>query len=136
MKNVLAALLVASLLGCSQHRAVAHNPAGAAMLPVARVIVTVPQGAHTVTLTWVASTTSGVTYSVLRGTTAGAETPISGATGIKVLTYVDAAVVAGTTYFYEVVAVDASGNISVPSNEATAVVRPSAPTNPTIIKQQ
>lgn len=88
-------------------------------------------GPHTVTLNWVASTTPGVTYNVLRSTTTGTETSL--ATGITAVTYVDSTVVAGQTYFYEVVAVDASNNASVPSNEVQAVVKPDAPTNPTIL---
>jgi RHS repeat-associated protein len=73
-----------------------------------------------VALSWTAS--SGATsYNVYRGTTSGGEgaTPI--ATGLTGTTYTDTAVTAGTTYYYEVVALNASGN-SGPSTEASAIV--------------
>lgn len=74
------------------------------------VVTLTGSGQHNVLLNWGASSTSGVTYSVFRGTTAGGEgtTPI--ASGISALTYTDTNVTAGTTYFYTVEAVNAAGS--------------------------
>ena len=78
-----------------------------------------------VTLTWGASTTSGVTYNVYRSSTSGTETsnaPI--ATGITTTSYVDGSVAPGT-YYYEVTASTTSGGTIVsssPSNEASASI--------------
>ena len=88
------------------------------------------QTQHKVILTWGASPTSGVTYDVYRATTAGAcgTTPL--ATGITSLTYTDATVISGSTYFY---AVDASGSggKSACTNEVQVLipVPPQPPTN-------
>jgi predicted phage tail protein len=78
--------------------------------------------AHSVSLSWAASTTSNVTYNVYRATTSGgySSTPIASA--ITGTTYTDTTVQAGTTYFYVTKAVDSSGNLSAASNEAQAPV--------------
>lgn len=87
---------------------------------------------HSVTLTWTASTTAGVTYTVYRATSAaGPFTAIS--SGISSLTYTDTTAVDGTQYFYEVDAVDTVGGVvedSGPSNEvnATEPISPNPPT--------
>lgn len=78
--------------------------------------------AHQVTLTWVPSTNSGVTgYNVYRSQTNGSGyvkltgTPVSG------LTYVDANVTGGQTYYYEVTVVSGAAE-SAPSNQVTMLV--------------
>ncbi|HWF65835.1 MAG TPA: hypothetical protein VN670_00945, partial [Acidobacteriaceae bacterium] len=74
-----------------------------------------------VPLSWAASSTPGVTYSVFRGTTSGF-TPSAGnqiASGLGTLTYTDASASASTTYYYLVEAVEA-GTSSSPSNQASA----------------
>ncbi|HUI41246.1 MAG TPA: IPT/TIG domain-containing protein [Terriglobia bacterium] len=78
-------------------------------------------GAHSVTLNWDGSTGGGqVTgYNVYRGTTSGGETLLTSAGDI--LTFQDAAVSAGQTYYYEVTATGPGGE-SGRSNEAIAVV--------------
>jgi beta-glucanase (GH16 family) len=80
-----------------------------------------------INLSWTASTTSGVTYTVLRGGT-------SIATGVTGTTYSDTGLAASTQYSYTVEAVD-SGGTSPASNTATATTLaascttvPSAPT--------
>jgi beta-glucanase (GH16 family) len=81
-----------------------------------------------INLSWTASTTSGVTYTVLRGGT-------SIATGITGTTYSNTGLAASTQYSYTVEAVD-SGGTSPASNTATATTQggvscttvPSAPT--------
>ena len=67
-------------------------------------------GKHTVTLTWTASTTKGVTYNVYRGSAAGVcnGKPTPYATAITGTTYVDTNVSPGT-YFYNVSAVGPTG---------------------------
>lgn len=76
---------------------------------------------HTVSLTWVASTTSAVTgYNVYRSTTSGGGfVKVGSASG---LSYTDSTVQNSTTYYYVTTAVDSIGDESVYSNEATAVI--------------
>jgi hypothetical protein len=81
---------------------------------------TAPQ--HSVTLTWVASTSTVSGYHVYRGTQSGGPYTLISSGLIGVLTYADSTVQAGTTYFYVVTAVDSSGNESSFSNEVQAVV--------------
>ncbi len=69
-----------------------------------------------IALSWSASTTSGVTYSVYRGTSGAAATAIK--TGLTTTSYTDTTVVAGITYTYYVVAVN-SGGTSPQSNQLT-----------------
>lgn len=58
---------------------------------------------HSANLSWHASTTKGVTYSVFRGTKFGG--PYAGiANGVVGLTYTDYAVTSGGTYYYRVAA--------------------------------
>ncbi len=71
-----------------------------------------------VALTWNAST--GATgYNVYRGTTSGGENTTPIATGIATTSYTDTGLANGTTYYYEVKAVNSFG-ISGYSNEASA----------------
>ena len=103
------------------------------------------KAAHSITLTWTASidTSSTLGYNVYRGTTTGAESstainssPIDINCSGSTCTYNDTAVVAGTTYFYVVKAVNTStGMMSVPSNEASATVPIAAPTGLNVIAQ-
>jgi hypothetical protein len=70
-------------------------------------------GKHTVSLAWTASTTSGVTYNIYRGSAAGvcSGSPIPYATGITSASFVDTNAPAGT-YFYNVSAVGPNGESS------------------------
>lgn len=76
---------------------------------------------HAATLTWVASTTPNVTYSVHRSESAGGPYTLIKA-GVKLLSFFDPNVIAGRTYYYVVTAVDPSGNASGYSNQATAKI--------------
>lgn len=77
---------------------------------------------HTVHLTWDASTSQVIGYRVYRRETSGGSyNPLNG-TAINALMYDDTSVSSGLTYDYVVTAVDASGNESVQSNQATAVI--------------
>ncbi|MGE0449794.1 MAG: S8 family serine peptidase [Vicinamibacterales bacterium] len=84
-----------------------------------------------VTLKWTAS--SGATsYKLLRGTSAGTYNPTPIATGLTSTSYVDTAVVNGTTYHYAVVATNGVGDSSPSANaSATPIAPPSAPTGVT-----
>jgi hypothetical protein len=77
-------------------------------------------------LAWTASATSGVTYSVFRGTASGF-TPNAGsqvASGLTGLSYTDTNLAGSTAYYYVVEAVNANGT-SAPSNQATATTQAS-----------
>jgi hypothetical protein len=74
-----------------------------------------------INLNWTASTGSGVTYSVFRSTASGF-TPSSAnqiASGLSGTTFVDTGLIASTTYFYLVEAVDTFAS-SAASNQASA----------------
>jgi len=77
-------------------------------VPPAPTGLTTTAGNADVSLTWTAS--SGATsYNIYRSTTSGGEgsTPI--ATGVSTTSYTDTGLTNGTTYYYEVAAVDAAG---------------------------
>ena len=76
---------------------------------------------HAATLTWVASTTPNVTYSVHRSEAVSGPYTLIRA-GVQLLSFFDPNVIAGRTYYYSVTAVDSSGNASVYSNQATATI--------------
>jgi len=77
---------------------------------------------HSVSLTWDASSSSGVTgYYVYRGTTSGGPyTKLSSL--LSGTSYVDGSVVAGQSYYYVTTAADSSGDQSAYSNEAQATI--------------
>jgi hypothetical protein len=80
------------------------------------------QVVHTVALTWNASTSTVSGYNVYRSTVSGSSYVKINSSLNAALSYTDAAVQNGTTYYYVTTAVDASGNESVFSNEVTAVI--------------
>jgi fibronectin type 3 domain-containing protein len=138
-------------IGTWYYRVVAVDAAGNASPPstAASAVVadvqppTAPTGLATtvanqdVTLNWTASTdTVGVTgYEVHRSATSGFTPDASSKiANVAAATYKDATVTGGTWY-YKVIAVDAAGNTSAPSNQATATTTappdgepPTAPT--------
>src|SRR5262249_59835245 len=70
-----------------------------------------------VNLTW--SAVSGATsYDIYRATTKGGEGSTPFMTGVTTASYIDTGLVDGTTYYYEVSAVNAGGQSGV-SNEAS-----------------
>ena len=78
---------------------------------------------HSVTLSWDASTSSTVVgYNVYRSTVSGGPYTLLTSSPIAATTYTDMTVQAGVTYYYVVTAVDASGNESAYSNEASVTV--------------
>lgn len=82
---------------------------GATAVPAAPVLTATPS-TGVVNLSWTVPFDGGsaiTAYNVYRGTSAGAETPL--ATVTTGTTYTDLAVTSGTTYYYEVSAVNADG---------------------------
>jgi hypothetical protein len=81
-----------------------------------------PPPAYTVQLTWDASTSQVVGYIVLRGETSGGPyTPLF-ATALNALSYTDATVASGATYYYVVTAIGETGIESGLSNQVTVVI--------------
>jgi SdrD B-like domain len=81
-----------------------------------------PAQARTATASWLASTSVVSGYNVYRGTVSGGPyTKLNGSL-ITLLTYTDATVQNGQTYFFVTTAVDGSGSESVFSNEVMAVI--------------
>jgi len=80
-------------------------------------------GLHVVSVTWTASTSSGVTgYQISRGTSSsGPFTVLASVTGAATTSYTDTTVVSGTTYYY-VVATVAGSSISSNSSPVAAAV--------------
>jgi len=77
---------------------------------------------HSVGLTWIASTSPVVGYNVYRSTVSGSSYSQINAGLVTTFSYADSAVQSGATYYYVVTAVDAGGNESAFSNQATAFV--------------
>jgi hypothetical protein len=86
--------------------------------PAAPTLLAATAGNGQVALSWTASS-EATSYSVYRGTSAGAEGATPVATGITTPAYTDTGLVNGTTYFYTVAAVN-TGGTSPMSNEASA----------------
>lgn len=107
------------------------NSAQTSALPVAPPTVPTGLGAIAgnaqVVLSWAAST-SAVSYNVKRSTVSGGSyTTISTSGAIKTTSYVDAPLTNGTTYYYVVSAVNASGESA---NSAQAQAQPVLPVVP------
>jgi fibronectin type 3 domain-containing protein len=78
--------------------------------------------AHSATASWTASTSVVSGYNVYRGTVSGGPyTKLNGSL-VSALTYLDATVQSGNSYFYVTTSVDGSGTESVFSNEGAAVI--------------
>jgi Putative Ig domain len=86
--------------------------------------MTVAQGtAYSVALTWGASPSSGVTgYNVYRSTVSGNDYVRINSSPVSELGYVDGTVLDGTTYYYVLTSVDASGDESGYSTEVQMVI--------------
>lgn len=78
--------------------------------------------AHSVSLSWTASTSTVVGYNVYRSTISGGPYTMITSSAVPGTIYTDNAVQAGVTYFYVVTAVDSNGNESAFSNEASVTV--------------
>src|SRR6266481_5936714 len=81
------------------------------------------QVAHSVALSWIASTTSTVSgYNVYRSTVSGTGYAKMNSLLVSALIYTDGTVQNATTYYYVTTAVDAIGTESTYSNEVPAVI--------------
>jgi hypothetical protein len=81
-----------------------------------------PAAQHNVGLSWSASTSTVIGYNVYRGTQSGGPYVAITSAADASTTYTDSTVLAGSTYYYVVTAVDGSGNESTYSNQAQAVI--------------
>jgi hypothetical protein len=109
---------------------VPYVPADAA-LPLAPVTLAAVAGTNQVALNWVSGGTSNVTYSIYRGPNPGGAYSLI-ASNQPSTSYLDTAVLAGTTYYYVATARDGFANESPNSNEASATPvspLPNLPTN-------
>jgi len=75
-----------------------------------------------VVLNWNASASQVVGYRVYRSVTSGGAYNLLSGSAVNALTYTDTTVVAGSTYYYVVTAVDSAGVESGHSNQVTAAV--------------
>jgi hypothetical protein len=79
--------------------------------------------AHSVSLSWVASTSTVVGYNIYRGTVSGGPYALLNSSAPDgALSYTDMAVTAGQTYYYVVTAVDSNGVESIVSNEVSVTI--------------
>jgi hypothetical protein len=85
-------------------------------------------GNHVVSLSWTASTSSGVTgYQISRGTSStGPFTVLGSVTGAATTSYMDTTVVSGSTYYYVIAAV--AGSTVGPNSSPIATVPSQVPT--------
>ena len=81
-----------------------------------------PNVPHTVGLNWGASTSTVTGYNVYRSTVSGSAYAKVNAALLAGMSYSDAGVQSGLTYYYVATAVDGSGNESVYSNEVVAAI--------------
>jgi hypothetical protein len=81
-----------------------------------------PSPTHSATASWTASTSPVVGYNVYRSSTSGGPYTKLNASPTTSLTYTDATVASGQSYYYVTTAVDASGAESINSNEQKAVI--------------
>ena len=99
--------------------------------PPAPAGLTAAAGSGQVTLSWSASA-GATSYNVYRGTSSNGESTTPLATGLTSTSYTDTAVTSGTTYYYEIKAVNSSGTSGV-SNEASATPITGLPSAPTAL---
>jgi hypothetical protein len=78
------------------------------------------QQAHSVALSWIASTSTVAGYNVYRSTVSGTQYAKVNSSLVGGPAYTDGTVLGGTLYYYVTTAVDASGNESANSNEVSA----------------
>ncbi len=93
-------------------------------VPGAPTSLSATPSSGSVTLSWTAPTSNGGSaitgYAIYRGTSSGAETLLTTVPSTT-QSYADTTVIAGTTYYYEVVAVNSIGTSAL-SSEVSAVV--------------
>ena len=94
-------------------------------------VTAVASAYNKINITWNKSTVEGSGYYVQRAASNGAGTALNFTTiatvNTGVTSYSDTSVQASTTYYYRVVAFDASNNVSIPSAVSAAVITPPSP---------
>jgi len=75
---------------------------------------------HSVTLSWTPSSTISTGFDIYRGSTSGG--PYTMINASLTPSFTDTTVTSGQTYYYVVTEIDASGNQSIYSNQASAVI--------------
>lgn len=102
--------------------------------PAAPVSVSASKSAGSIVITWASGSDNGSTitrYYIHRGTSSASLQPL---TQVEGLSYADTAVVAGTTYYYQVYAENAGGR--GPASEViTVAIEPSPSPTPTIERE-
>ncbi|HXJ91311.1 MAG TPA: fibronectin type III domain-containing protein [Terriglobia bacterium] len=94
-------LLLLCLLGLMPVALRAQSASGGGKVSGGGSIMAPAAPSHSVTLTWTASTTSGVTgYNVYRSTTTGGPYTKLTSTAVTGTSYTDSSVTAGSTYYY------------------------------------
>ncbi|MGO8670935.1 MAG: malectin domain-containing carbohydrate-binding protein, partial [Capsulimonadaceae bacterium] len=99
---------------------------GTAPSPPTNVTVTIGNAQNVISWTASAGATS---YNVLRGTASNGEATTPIVTGLTATSYTDSGLVNGTTYYYEVEALNAYGT-SAPSSQASGTPEPGIPPAP------
>ncbi len=108
----------------------ALQAAGTSTAPGVPLNLTATAGNGQVSLSW-QSSLGAVSYNIYRATASGAEGQTPYRTGVTTASFTDTGVTNGTTYYYQVTAVNSAGAQSSPSNEASAIPAaiPAAPSN-------
>jgi fibronectin type 3 domain-containing protein len=115
-------LLLICLLGLMPGVLRAQSASGGGKVTGGGSIMAPTTTSHSVTLSWTASTTSGVTgYNVYRSTTTGGPYTKLTATAVSGTTYTDSSVTAGATYYYVATALVGSSESGY-SNQTSATV--------------
>ena len=99
--------------------------AGTYTVSLSETAIATQPAAHSVSLTWKApsSTTDPVdSYQVNRAASGSTQYSVVGTTAAGSTAFTDSSVTSGQTYVYEVLSVDASGNVSSPSNTVTLAI--------------
>jgi fibronectin type 3 domain-containing protein len=78
--------------------------------------------AHSVTLSWTASTSTVSGYNIYRSTVSGSGFTKVNSSLVASSSFSDTTVQSGTTYFYVATAVDSGGDESANSNQASAAI--------------
>ena len=112
---------------------------GVATVPAAPQSLAATAGSASVSLSWSAPVSDGgaaiTGYNVYRGTTSGGESGTPVATNVSALSFTDTGLTNGTTYYYQVAALNSAG-LSPQSSQAFAtpqIVQATAPGAPTSV---
>lgn len=113
---------VPSSSGTATGSMVFKDSSGATMLNLPISGTSVVAAAHSVDLTWQASTSPVQGYRVYRGSVSGGPYSVISSTLVAGITYTDNSVQGGNTYYYVVTAVSGSNQESGYSNQVTATI--------------